>query len=296
MGLPAKNTQNLLRPIMPELDSLRGVAVLLVLFFHGFASPADAYKFSGAARLFFAAAVGGWTGVNLFFVLSGFLITGILFDSTSRPDYYSRFYIRRALRILPAFYLLLLLLSVLPRTGLFEQRHVGWPFILLSFFYLANFTTLFGVPGQYAVLWSLAVEEHFYLLWPWIIRKLSSRAAMWCAAAIVLACPALRACTYMLGYQFGARYTWLVADGLALGSIFALLARQWSDQRAGTRKFVFICLSLAITLFVVGTPLGIWRASTSFFGGVFRPMAINFFYAALLGTALLIGTSPLNGS
>ena len=75
---------------MPELDSLRGVAVLLVLIFHGFSFPATVSKFSGVSRLFVAATAGGWTGVNLFFVLSGFLITGILFDSTSRPDYYSR--------------------------------------------------------------------------------------------------------------------------------------------------------------------------------------------------------------
>jgi peptidoglycan/LPS O-acetylase OafA/YrhL len=166
MGLPAKRTENLLRPVMPELDSLRGVAVLLVLIFHGFSFPATVSKFSGVWRLFVAATAGGWTGVNLFFVLSGFLITGILFDSKSRPDYYSRFYVRRALRILPAFYLLLLLLLVLPRTGLFEQRHVGRPFVVLSFFYLANMTAFFGVPGQYAALWSLAVEEHFYLVWP----------------------------------------------------------------------------------------------------------------------------------
>lgn len=92
MGLPAKRTDNLLRPVMPELDSLRGVAVLLVLIFHGFSFPATVSKFSGVAHVFVAATAGGWTGVNLFFVLSGFLITGILFDSKSRPDYYSRFY------------------------------------------------------------------------------------------------------------------------------------------------------------------------------------------------------------
>jgi hypothetical protein len=91
----------------------------------------------------------------------------------------------------------------------------------------------FGVPGQYAALWSLAVEEHFYLVWPCIIRKLTRRAALWCAAGIIVACPALRACAYLLGYHFSAGYTWLVADGLALGSLFALLAREWSDSARG---------------------------------------------------------------
>src|ERR1700693_6219198 len=110
MSLVARTaTENMIRPVMPELDSLRGVAILLVLFFHGFDSPAVVWSpLSLPARLFFTACLGGWTGVYLFFVLSGFLITGILLDSMPRPQYYRRFYIRRALRILPAFYLLLL--------------------------------------------------------------------------------------------------------------------------------------------------------------------------------------------
>jgi peptidoglycan/LPS O-acetylase OafA/YrhL len=139
----------LIRPVMPELDSLRGIAILLVLFFHGFSYPGLAWShFKGPARLFVSASAGGWSGVYLFFVLSGFLITGILLDSKPKPHYYRRFYIRRALRILPAFYLLLVLLVVLPRTGWLEGRRVGWPFIGLSFLYLANLTPLFGVPAQ----------------------------------------------------------------------------------------------------------------------------------------------------
>jgi peptidoglycan/LPS O-acetylase OafA/YrhL len=71
----------LLRSRMPELDTLRGVAVLLVLFFHGFYFIAGAARFHGPIRWFVLATDAGWTGVNLFFVLSGFLITGILLDS-----------------------------------------------------------------------------------------------------------------------------------------------------------------------------------------------------------------------
>jgi peptidoglycan/LPS O-acetylase OafA/YrhL len=164
MSAPGDVPEKLLRPVMPELDTLRGIAILLVVFFHGFNFPSLMSRPMGPTRILETLALGGWTGVYLFFVLSGFLITGILLESKPKPHYYRRFYIRRALRILPAFYLLLLLLSVLPRTGWFEGRHVGWPFLALSFFYLANITDFFGVQSQYAALWSLAVEEHFYLV------------------------------------------------------------------------------------------------------------------------------------
>src|SRR5215831_166169 len=85
----------IVRPVMPELDTLRGIAVLLVLFFHGFGMLYGLNGLHGAARWFVAATLPGWAGVNLFFVLSGFLITGILMDSQKRPDYYRRFYFRR---------------------------------------------------------------------------------------------------------------------------------------------------------------------------------------------------------
>jgi peptidoglycan/LPS O-acetylase OafA/YrhL len=293
MTLPAETTtQKLIRPVMPELDSLRGIAILVVLFFHGFNIPGATTQLTGAARLFAIVAFGGWTGVYLFFVLSGFLITGILLDSKPKPQYYRRFYIRRALRILPAFYLLLLLLCILPRTGLLEGRRVGWPYIGLSFFYLANVTTLLGVPSQYSALWSLAVEEHFYLVWPTVVRALSRGGAALCALGIVIACPIIRAVTYGLGGNYGAGYTWLVADALAIGALLGVLSRGWLAERRFMRLFSMICLAVAIELFTFGTPFGIWRGST-LFGGVFRRTAVNFLFAGILGISLLLGTSRL---
>lgn len=284
-------TEKLIRPVMPELDSLRGVAILLVLFFHGFDSPEIVWsRLSMPARAFFTACLGGWTGVYLFFVLSGFLITGILLDSKPKPQYYRRFYIRRALRILPAFYLLLLLLIVLPRTGWLAHRKVGWPFIALSFAYLANMTTLFGVPGQYAVLWSLAVEEHFYLIWPAVIRGLSRRAIAWCALAIFLVSPALRAGAYWINWNPTATYTWLAADGLAIGALLGTLSRGWLAERIPMWKFSILCTSAAVAVFLLGTPFGIWRGVT-FTGAVFQQTAVNLFCTGVLGLTLLAGTS-----
>ena len=294
MGLPTGAvSEKLIRPLMPELDSLRGVAILLVLFFHGFNVAGLAWsRWPVAGRAFFTVILGGWTGVYLFFVLSGFLITGILLDSKPKPRYYRRFYIRRALRILPAFYLLLLLLIVLPRTGWLEHRKVDWPFIGLSFLYLANVTNLFGVPAQYAALWSLAVEEHFYFVWPMIVRRLSRRAVAWCALGIFAVSPAVRAAAYWLGGNPGAGYTWLVADGLAIGAFMAALSRGRLAERVAMRNFSFICLAVAIGLFAAGTPFGIWQG-VRFFGAVFRDTAVDIFYAGFLGLTLVLGTGRL---
>ena len=89
----------LLRSVMPELDTLRGMAILGVLFLHGFFWPYSGLHFGRLGTLWLNITQPGWLGVNLFFVLSGFLITGILIDSAAGPDYYRRFYTRRALRI-----------------------------------------------------------------------------------------------------------------------------------------------------------------------------------------------------
>jgi len=283
--------EKLVRPVMPELNSLRGAAILLVLFFHGFNYPGlVSSQFSRPARTFLTATLGGWVGVYLFFVLSGFLITGILLDSKPKPHYYQRFYLRRALRILPAFYLLLLLLIVLPRTGWLAHRKVGLPFIGLSFLYLANLTPFFGVPEQYAALWSLAVEEHFYLAWPAVVRALSRRSIGWCALGIFVASPMVRALVHWLGHDAGAAYTWLVADGLAIGASLGVWARSRLAERSAMLYFSLLCLAAAVGLFAVGTPFGIWRGST-FFGVVFRLTAVNLFCAGTLGAALLLGTS-----
>jgi len=182
----------LLRSRMPELDTIRGIAVLLVLFFHGFGFRYGVQGLSGFPKLFVAATLPGWMGVNLFFVLSGFLITGILLDTKPKADYYRSFYTRRALRILPLYYGVLLLLAVLTRTG-WVNRQASWAFLGLSFFYLSNVTGLFGVPMQYGVLWSLAVEEHFYLLWPAAVRSLSRYRVAIAGVIICILCPCLRA-------------------------------------------------------------------------------------------------------
>ncbi len=286
---PPRYPGNLLRPRMPELDTIRGIAVLLVLFFHGFGFRYGIQGLSGFPKLFVAATLPGWMGVNLFFVLSGFLITGILLDTKPKPDYFRAFYIRRALRILPLYYAVLLLLAVLTRTG-WVNRHASWAYLGLSFFYLSNVTELFGVPSQYTVLWSLAVEEHFYLLWPAAIRLLSRHRVVIVGAALCVLCPCLRIFYYIRGYAAGATYTWLVADGLAIGAVLAALARGPWGTRVRMWRVASIFFSASLLMFGAGYPFGIFRASR-FLGMTLRGTALNLFFAGTVALSLLVGAS-----
>ena len=278
-----------LRAQMPELDTLRGLAVLLVLFFHGFGFEFTTRGLSGVAKFLVAATLPGWMGVNLFFVLSGFLITGILLDSKWRTDYYRRFYYRRALRILPIYYAVLAVLAVLPRLGLID-RTASWGFLALCCIYLANFTIFFGVPMQYGVLWTLAIEEHFYLLWPALVRVLSRRRVSAAATAIFFLCPVLRWMYVRLGWEMGD-YTWLYADGLALGAVLAALSRGPWGSRTGMWRTTVVLGSVSLVLFAGGFRYGIFLASRDA-GLVLRHTALNLFFGALISLALLVGTSP----
>jgi len=226
--------------------------------------------------------------VNLFFVLSGFLITGILVESRARPDYYRNFYLRRALRILPAYYAVLLLLLLASRSGI-AQRHVSWAFIGLSCIYLANVSELFGVPAQYAVLWTLAVEEHFYLLWPTAVRRASRRVLPWMCGAIIVTCPALRSFYYWRHDQYGSGYTWLVADGLAWGALVALAARGRLSSRRSMLQFGLACTAASVLIAVALLPLGM-ASSGRYAGGVLRVSLINSFFAGAIAIALVVGT------
>jgi peptidoglycan/LPS O-acetylase OafA/YrhL len=268
---------------MPELDSLRGVAILLVLFYHGYFWMYNVTGLHGVAKAFVEATRPGWLGVNLFFVLSGFLITGILLQSKSKDDYYRRFYARRALRILPAYYALLLLLFL---TGL-----KPYSFLLLSFFYLANVTPLFGVPEVYPVLWSLAVEEQFYLLWPTVVHQLPVRVLERCVIGIVCVVPVLRAVAFLLGWQEGlSSYTWFVADGLAMGAWLAMYVRRPELNRETLARISAGAVGFATLATFAGSRYGILTRER-LLGATFQESCGDLAFAGVLGLVLLLGTS-----
>jgi len=276
----------LLRPRMPELDTLRGVAILGVLFLHGIYSSTNGMQFEGLARRVIRVTQPGWLGVNLFFVLSGFLITGILLDSKSSSRYFVNFYTRRALRILPAYYSLLILLAIL--------GGASWTYLGLCFLYLANVTTLFGVPEDYGPLWSLAVEEHYYLLWPLIVYRLSRRNVGIVAVLICVLTAVLRALAFHLGHRVGIdSFTWLVADGLALGSLLAVVVRSGL-----TRGQLWIAsgftLIIGVGAGILGSPFGILTRN-SMLGAAFQHSVIHIVFTGTLLLVLLVGTSHWRG-
>ncbi len=221
---------------MPGVDLLRGTAILVVVFFHGFAYSAPLFPWHNqlAGALFHLTSF-GWTGVNLFFTLSGFLITGNLINSYGKPNFYSRFYIRRALRIFPAYFLILIVLGV--------TRTASLNYLAVSAIFLANWPKLLLHRSfvLYPVLWSLAVEEQFYVAWPWLYRRLRQNGLFLLCVAMILLCPVLRGITITMSKADIFSKTFMIGDNLALGAAIAILCR---SQRLGLRALVWIGTAL----------------------------------------------------
>ena len=217
---PAQEHSLILRH-MPSLDSMRGAAILMVLVFHGFGSYAWREELGAFWGPLASALVGcGRFGVNLFFVLSGFLITTLLFKARERPDFYKNFYMRRVLRILPVY---LLVLAIVWACGIISTR-----FLVAALLFLANFSRLFGAPmKQFGALWSLAVEEHFYLLWPTCVRHLRESTLLKILAVVLIGEPLLRLSAIHLLNHIDIHYkTPFVLDYIAYGALLAVLLRQ----------------------------------------------------------------------
>lgn len=231
-----------------ELDGVRGLAVLMVMAYHGFAYEMIFKSWSGVARVVTVLTNFGWLGVDMFFVLSGFLITGILLRTKQQPRALLRFYRRRALRILPLYYaVLLVILLVYDNAG---------TFVLLSAFFLANVVTLFGVPFIYPPLWSLAVEEHFYLIWPWVVRAVTPAALALIAGAIVIGEPLARAAGAAQGWEV-YYFSWFRFDGLAWGALLAIFYQQMQRDREKLGKLAVAGWVSATVLLLAALPFGL---------------------------------------
>jgi len=215
-----------------RLDGIRAVAIVLVFLIH-----VNIGRF-------------GWQGVPLFFVLSGFLITTILRRGRTKESFWRPFYVKRATRILPPL-LIAFLLAFLFSTVAWRQ--VG----VYEVLFLANVAALLHQDGtaSLTVLWSLAVEEQFYLFWPFAIRYLSRRRLIQILAGVLIAEPIIRAIVSPFCKTSWPIYylTPFQLDGLAAGSLLALLVeddgttevlRKWSGRIFGLIAATFAALSL----------------------------------------------------
>ncbi|MGA2005887.1 MAG: acyltransferase [Terriglobales bacterium] len=218
------------RKRLPALDGLRGLAILAVFFYH-YAGGVGAHTTSSAVRALSVVFALGWSGVDLFFVLSGFLITGILYDTQNDPEYYRNFYARRVLRIFPIYYLLVVIYLCLglflgaqwKPAHLFFLVYLGYPAALI-------WPSLTAAVPSLAVthLWSLSVEEQFYMAWPWLVAKLRTRRAilLGCLVVAILAL-ALRVCIWASGWNpdWATGFLFCRMDQLALGAAISILIR-----------------------------------------------------------------------
>jgi peptidoglycan/LPS O-acetylase OafA/YrhL len=244
-----------------ELDGLRAIAILWVLLLHFVYGwpPTPPAALSRMPLIFVGAVSHGWLGVDLFFILSGFLITGILVDARGRPKYFRNFYARRALRILPLYLICIAVMALAYR---------GKAFFGLSLLFMANFAHYFrvGIPHGPGVFWSLAVEEHFYLLWPLLVRFLRRSSLFGLTLALVLGTPILRGyCAYM-GMDMVREiyvYSFFRFDGLALGAILAMWVRSDYYNRKMAWRFAGLLAGFALLITLCGLPFGIMQAHTA---------------------------------
>ena len=279
---------------LPELDGVRGLAILLVLIWHciNYYTPDEdsiGAAFVGFFRL-------SWSGVDLFFVLSGFLIGGILIDNRRSSNYWRTFYLRRMCRIFPLYFLLFLIFLILVRTG---PDRLDW--LLkdpLPAFSYATFTQNFVMAdvNTYGAnfmgpTWSLAVEEQFYLLLPIIIFLCSPKRLPYVLVLLIICAPLAR---FIVFHWFFANHFLAAgvlmpckADALLLGVLCAWAIRQGRILQAIKEKRLLLYLVFAfflISTYIFGYALGRYETrGMVFFGGSS--------IAALYSSLLLIAVS-----
>jgi peptidoglycan/LPS O-acetylase OafA/YrhL len=241
---------------IPELDGLRGVAILMVLTYHYFENTMVTRPGTLLAHLQTAMGL-SWSGVDLFFVLSGFLIGGILLDARASTNYFRVFYTRRFFRIIPIYVVVLLvfpaLLSVTRWTGHsndFAWLAMGrnslpwWSYWTFTQNFWMAHTERFGAMTL-AITWSLAIEEQFYLTLPFLVRLLTGPQLRKCVRLGIYAAPIIR-----IGIGLHFHHNWMAlfalmpcrADSLLLGVLAAMLMRdaQWRERIQRSNRFAVL--------------------------------------------------------
>jgi peptidoglycan/LPS O-acetylase OafA/YrhL len=282
---------------LTAVDGLKGVAIVLVLWYHAPFLFRDLPEFSpthtpwGALGLFGTMSLGGWIGVDLFFVVSGFLITSILLHVRDSEGAIRVFWWRRGLRILPLAMVYLLILWCLARVQdpLQLLRHFeGWSWYVL---YLGNIHIALNgwQPLAVMILWSLAIEEQFYFIWPWVVHSCSRYRLLCWSAGLMAGAPILRAIMLSIA-DYPATYVFTLCrvDALAAGAVVAAIfdTPQWQPEavRLCKRLAPLASFVVVMTLLVPFSP-SLPQTRPWFFSVLgYSWLAVSF--AILLGASL----------
>ena len=231
---------------LPQLDGVRAIAVTLVLLVHCVIVPEHGI----IAWAFRHTLSNGWIGVDLFFGLSGYLITAILLRAKSGPHYFRNFYVRRFLRIFPLYYAIIAILAACAALLPFGPLRPAWPYLT----YTSNLWLVFS-GREWTPLghtWSLAIEEQFYLVFPFLVLwldKVRLRRLLWCVIALS---PVVRVITNALTFPGASSFaTFCRLDILAMGALIAVefhTRTEISDQAVRRLQLVFAALLTASAL------------------------------------------------
>jgi peptidoglycan/LPS O-acetylase OafA/YrhL len=272
------------------LDGLRGVAVMMVMALHVF--KANNQTPSRVINFIYALIHSGWMGVDLFFVLSGFLITRILYSTQRDPRYLKNFYARRFLRIFPLYYGVIAVLVALEP---FLHLHL-WRALPYYLTYTANLRPsgpirFYDVPGNAIVIshfWSLQIEEQFYLVWPFVLALLRTRwnivagAAVGCAGAFALRCYFVIHAAHFANEYWAYAFTPCRIDSLLIGGTLAML--WFSNAKAKLIQWAPLTFSLCVLVLAAD---GVVRREFEPIGDPFL-LTIGFTLVAVAGAALIV--------
>jgi peptidoglycan/LPS O-acetylase OafA/YrhL len=255
--LGGDDSSRLAKGHIPELDGLRGISILLVMLHHFWKAPRGGW----VDHLVHT----GWVGVDLFFVISGFLIAGILLDTKGEPRFFRSFYARRVLRIFPLYYVFIAAAFVViplaqggSYAGTAFVRESGSP--VWYALYLGNVReAIVGVEPAYilAPLWSLSIEEQFYVIFPMMVAflgRIRLRRVLW---SLVVVAPLVRF-AFLLAAPGNERIQYLATfsrmDVLALGCMLASLVREGAPLVSPRQSSILATclLTFAVSIFALG--------------------------------------------
>lgn len=279
----ASATRSLPLPHLPELDGVRGIAAVVVYLHHLCFTSLRGDGWGLPILMMRDVSRYGSAGVDVFFVLSGFLITSLLIRDRESPAFYKDFYWKRALRILPLYIVCLLgVLLFVPHTG---------GYVLLSALFIVNFANVFHVTSS-GPFWSLAIEEQFYLVWPTVVRRRSVETLSHWAIALAAGCMLLRFACVPTGH-YNYLFTFFRCDGLALGALIACRFYRYQREGAplsGDSRYFIASLGIGGLLFAVPLLIAPSRLALA---AALQQTGVSLLCAGAVGLAIAYTGSPV---